>query len=207
MSKRKRDSGTYDDKLTKIEYDKYLKRAEILVKGGSANDNSHIYSEVDTANSSSHPFGDDSLSDVSDPPYVCSKLVKDVASFVVRRSMPVNHVNELLHIFNENDVANFPKSHKKLMNTVKERIETRTISNGSFVYFGISVGLKKKKVFLENTEHVVIDIGIDGAQLFNSSHLAIWPIMGSIVNLPNVKPFLIGNFMYSVILELILLWS
>ena len=59
--------------------------------------------------------------------------------------------------------------------------------------------LKKRQNILKNCNNknvmqypkIVLDINIDGLPLFKSSKTCIWPILGSIVNTPDVYPFVI----------------
>lgn len=59
-----------------------------------------------------------------------------------------------------------------------------------YVHYGIQTHFSThwSYTFLENTSEIQIDIGTDGASLFKSLKITIWP------NLPNVNPFLIGCY-------------
>lgn len=77
--------------------------------------------------------------------------------------------------------------------TPKEKIFVRKIIGGSYYYRGIGKALKERAHLLKDLNHIVLDIGIDGASIFHSSHLQIWP---SIVDDFNIRPFLIGKFFF-----------
>lgn len=124
-------------------------------------------------------------------------LARDLASFVVRRRVHTRATDDLLHVLNNHSVR-VPKTHEKLTKTPKEKINVRKIVGGSYYYRGIGKGLKERAHLFKDLGHIVLDIGIDGASLFHSSHLQIWP---SIVDEFNIRPFLIGKFFFQIYFE------
>lgn len=120
-------------------------------------------------------------------------LAKDLASFVVRRHIRTRATDDLLRVLNNNNVR-VPRTHQNLTKTPKEKINVRKMVGGSYYYRGIGKALKERAHLLKDLDHIILDIGIDGASLFHSSHLQIWPSIGSIVDEFNIRPFLIGNF-------------
>lgn len=72
----------------------------------------------------------------------------------------------------------------------------RTVAPGTYFHIGIETNLKKIIDYLknENVYNIVLDVGIDGLPLFKSKDMRLWPILGRIINLPNVNIFLIGSY-------------
>ncbi|XP_067630062.1 uncharacterized protein [Eurosta solidaginis] len=65
----------------------------------------------------------------------------------------------------------------------------------NILYFGIQDQLVSKQFsFLEAQEEVLIDVGVNGLKLFNSSSRVLWPILGALVHFPSVDPFVIASF-------------
>lgn len=124
---------------------------------------------------------------------VKDSLKRDLASLVVKRRFNQGQTKALLDILNKHDVTDV-KTHGKLMNIPKEKVTARKVVNGSIYYRGIRRALIERKHLLKNLKHVELDIGIDGATFFDSSRLTLWPVIGSVSNLRDIRPFLIGNF-------------
>lgn len=122
-------------------------------------------------------------------------LAKDLAAFVVRRRIHTRATDDLLHVLNQNDVR-VPKTHQNFTKTPKEKINVRKIVGGSYYYRGIRKALKERAHLLKDLNPIVLDIGIDGASLFHSSHLQIWPSIASIVDEFDIRPFVIGKFFF-----------
>lgn len=124
---------------------------------------------------------------------VRKQLSDDLASLVVKKRWEDRGVNELLRVLNNHDVKNVPKTKDKLLSTPKEKINVRPIAGGSFHYYGIRKALLRRTHLLKDLDHIEIDIGIDGARLYHSSPLQIWPSIASVANCSNIRPFLIGK--------------
>lgn len=120
-------------------------------------------------------------------------LATDLAGFVVRKGRPTRDTTELLHILNDHDIKEVPKTRNKLLKTPKEKIEQRVLSSGGTYYYrGIRKALEARKHLLVELDHIMLDVGIDGARVFKSSRLDLWPCMSSIANSKDIRPFLLG---------------
>lgn len=138
---------------------------------------------------------DEPLYDENSDDEVEISLATDLAKWVCKSRTPIIHVNGLLEILHKHGVYGLPKSCATLMKTPTTKVKIREVPPGQYVHFGIETHIQNNKYpFLENLDEVVIDIGIDGLKVFNSSSLTLWPILGSFVNRPNVSPFLIGCY-------------
>lgn len=156
--------------------------------------------------SDNYTDSDVDLSDISCPSSDDEEIVKntvkkrslsgDLAALVVKRRWHDREVNELLHVLNDHkvDEGKVPKTKAKLLNTPKEKINAREIAGGSFYYYGIRKALLRRAHLLKDLDHIELDIGIDGARIYHSSTLQMWPKIASVANCLNIRPFLIGKY-------------
>lgn len=120
-------------------------------------------------------------------------LATDLAGFVVRKGRPTRDATELLHILNDHNIKDLPKTRNNLLKVPKEKIEQRVLSGGgTFYYRGIRKSLESRKYLLVDLDHIELDVGIDGARPFKASKLDLWPCMSSISNSADIRPFLLG---------------
>ena len=64
-------------------------------------------------------------------------------------------------------------------NTKVTKLEEKT----SYYYFGIAETLKKYSIFLSHTEHIKLNVFIDGVEGDNSTGLVHWPILAKILEI------------------------
>lgn len=134
---------------------------------------------------------------------LCDENLTEVGNFldglrlwVVEFSQTVCAVDKLLAMINERlpSIRGVPKTHKTLMRTPTTSVPLRDVVPGQCAHYGIQNfmwTLTDESVLAK--EEIVIDIGIDGASLANSSGLQAWPIIGFIVG-TNVTVFDIGIY-------------
>lgn len=120
------------------------------------------------------------------------EIRKNIRQWVLSTNQTVAATNSLLKILSGK--LNIPKTYKTLMRTPLEKVIVRNVSPGSYAHFGI----RKYFAHLDDPDinerpEIVIDIGIDGGSLSNSSSVEIWPIMGILVN-SNHDAFVIGSY-------------
>jgi hypothetical protein len=74
------------------------------------------------------------------------------------------------------------------------------ISGGDYKYIGLRCGLVLQltlvpsKMWLKSLTSLDLSFNIDGLPLFSSSCISLWPILCSIVNIPESKPFAVALF-------------
>lgn len=151
----------------------------------------------------------DSSSDTDSSESICGGTNYDVPSlgmraelakiFVADRSRTA-HVGKVLKLIRKNGNTDIPLCYSTLVGTPNHKIAQRDVGEGKYFHYGIENNLLKMETHLRNkifksSDEIVIDIGIDGGSPFpNSSSLSLWPIMGAIVNMPHISPFLIGCY-------------
>lgn len=124
-----------------------------------------------------------------------SPFVVNLAKWVIETNIARDSVNSLLKLIGPNVNERIPKSYTTLMKTPLKKIVLKTLDPGMYFHYGIQSHFSNTSYgFLENANEIKIDIGIDGATLFKSSKITIWPIMGAFVDMPNIKSFLIGCY-------------
>ena len=90
-----------------------------------------------------------------------------------------------------------PRTKKTLLKPTFDDNNTvsKKIGIGEFVYIGVQnnlINCNNTKI-LHGTK-IVLDVNIDGLPLFKSSKTCIWPILGAIVDSPEIYPFVIGAY-------------
>lgn len=124
-----------------------------------------------------------------------SNLAEDLARLISQSKVSRDFTDKLLSVLKKNRVENLPTSSKTLMKTPHSKMIPKPMLPGEYIHFGIQNHfLNNNLMFLRNNDEISIDIGIDGLKVFNSSSLCLWPILGAIVDKPNVSPFLIGCY-------------
>lgn len=104
-------------------------------------------------------------------------------------------VDSLLKILNEENLE-VPTCFKSLLN-YSDKIIERTVAPGKYWHYGIKNQIKKISDLFNEFDEVIVDINVDGLPLFKSSNLSLWPILGKVVNICNIKVFLIGAYLGS----------
>lgn len=148
--------------------------------------------EYDAINESSEESMFDDFDENSAP---FNELAFKLAKHFVKSGWSHNSITGLLKILRENGHPDLPKTAKSILNTPIQRIEIWPCESGEFYYYGIEKTLMKyDNNELAKCEHIVLDINLDGLSLSKSSQYCIWPIMGSLVDMPNFYPFVIGAY-------------
>ncbi|XP_073819948.1 uncharacterized protein [Musca autumnalis] len=101
--------------------------------------------------------------------------------------------DDILAMLREENL-NVPSTSIQLLNYNKQPTLIRTVNPGQYYHFGLKKQISKLGNILENTDSIVLDVGIDGLPLFKSSSVSLWPILGKIVNLNVPSIFLIGVY-------------
>lgn len=126
-----------------------------------------------------------------------SDFVIGIAKWISESKVSRDSCNSLLKFLNENGHPDNPKDVSTIMKTPLQKIQLKNVHPGLYYHFGIQNHFAEKYYsFLDapSNNKVEIDIGIDGAKVFNASKITIWPIIGAFVNKPNLSPFLIGCY-------------
>ncbi|XP_011686398.1 PREDICTED: uncharacterized protein LOC105449098 [Wasmannia auropunctata] len=126
------------------------------------------------------------------------RLQKNLAYWASSERITRTSVNKLLQLLREErDLQPLPVNVRTLLKTPRSIDKPMTMEHGQYCHFGIEAGL----IFIFQTcnsalipDEVILSINIDGLPLVKSSNSQLWPILGSIRNFYNKKPFLIGAF-------------
>lgn len=83
-----------------------------------------------------------------------------------------------------------PKLARTLLHTPRKAVKPRSCPPGKFFYRGIQYHMDQyNEEFLTESDTVNIDFFIDGLSLSASSKFKMWPIIGSFVDQPTIRPF------------------
>lgn len=126
-------------------------------------------------------------------------LRDDLKTWVLKRKINCTATDDLLKVLNRHGHSELPLCYRTLMGTPLNKIEYEKIGRGDYYHVGL------EKIFAEcirlglfQSQDFDIRLGltvhVDGISYTSSSHLKGWPITGTINELPNVKPFLIGLY-------------
>jgi len=123
-------------------------------------------------------------------------LCKELREWAIRNRVPHNHITDLLKCLNRCGIDGVPSTARTLIGSYSSNIPlAKFMDPGQYCYFGIQNHfLTKKNIMPSDSDHVLIDIGIDGLRLLNSSHKGLWPILGSIVGNSHERPFVIACY-------------
>lgn len=100
-------------------------------------------------------------------------------------------VNDLLLSLNLFGFESLPKDYRTLLNT-QTNYEISQISGGEYFYNGITKSLRTMFKNLDKNLKISLCFNVDGLPLARSSKKVFWPILGSIFELPHIKPFVVA---------------
>ncbi|TGZ47888.1 Uncharacterized protein DBV15_12984 [Temnothorax longispinosus] len=86
-----------------------------------------------------------------------------------------------------------PKSYKTLLKTPR-KVLLKVIGTGKMWYKGIQANIRQKlsDAYIMDKGEIVMDVNIDGLNLYNSTDGEFWPILGSFSD--EADPFIIGVY-------------
>ncbi|XP_067621954.1 uncharacterized protein drl isoform X2 [Eurosta solidaginis] len=120
---------------------------------------------------------------------------KILKSWAMECNICQSHISKLLVALNKMGYNEFPLCAQTLFQTSISNLVVKNISGGEFAYFGIQAYFESKSFpCLNEKDEVLIDVGIDGLNVFNSSKKVLWPILGSIADFPKEPLFTIACF-------------
>jgi len=140
----------------------------------------------------------DSASDASLSSDECFSVTinQQLVEWVLKFNIPRTAVSALLQILQSNGI-NVPKDARTLMQTPKT-VDVASIAGGSYFYFGIADAIHSRVssqyVSMSGGNDIHLHINIDGLPLSRSSSVQLWPILGTIREIPCCQPFVIALF-------------
>lgn len=170
-----------------------------------SDNDSDSYSESDIDSDSGSDSNSDSEDNANSATYFNLdgnenvSLREELAKHVAMSRSRTKNVNSFLNILSKHGSKEIPKSYSTLMGTPKTKIVEKDVGSGKYFHYGIAKNLLTMESLLktnifESLSVINIDIGIDGGTPFNSSKLSLWPIIGALVNMLFLSPFLIGCY-------------
>lgn len=130
-----------------------------------------------------------------------SQFLKALAKWAIQNRITSTALNELLVLLRKSDsfcAADIPKSGRTLLKTPKtDDINYVDKCDGKYAYLGIYRYVKnfvQRKKIIFKTNHLSVDINIDGLPISKSSSAQFWPILGRIVEFEDQQPFVIALY-------------
>lgn len=124
-----------------------------------------------------------------------NSISKQLVLWAIKFWISHEALSALLLILRNFGHKELPKLAPTLLHTPRKAVQTRPCAPGEFFYRGIQYAvLQCNKVFLTTTETVTMDFFIDGLSLSDSSKMKMWPIMGSYVGQPKIRPIVVGCY-------------
>ena len=136
------------------------------------------YSYSDSDSSSDEEEGIDLYNEIKD---IGKRMDRDV-------------LNDLLKVLRKVGHEELPATAKTLLNTPKTT-KISPCDEGEYFHYGLKqslIDIADRGISLP--PEIEIDIGIDGLPLSKSGKKKFWPILGKIVNMEDLAPFLIGCY-------------
>lgn len=120
-----------------------------------------------------------------------------VRDFCLRWRLRTRCVRELLsifHLFGHDNVL--PKSSEALMRTPLSEIHLKDVEPGHYHHIGLTTIVKHlpSKVEINGDTTFRVVFHIDGISFANASSVQGWTILGKLVDVPDLRPFLIGVY-------------
>lgn len=174
------DTSSEDDDREEIEINENLEN----LHGSSSNSDSEYNVNIGNDNPNSIPvFGTQHDRDA----YILRTL-KEWALRGVSRKKINDLLSRLQPLF-----PILPKTYKTLLKTPR-KVPLKAIGTGKMWYKGIQANIRQKlsDAYIMDKGEIVMDMNIDGLNLYDSTYGEFWPILGSFSN--EADPFIIGVF-------------
>jgi len=186
------DDNEYDFGHSRLNSDASIRAASVQFGTDSDEDMSEQSITADNTESIDSASDANLSSDESFSVTVNQQLVVWVLKF----NIPRTAVSALLQILQSNGM-NLPKDARTLMQTPKT-VDVASIAGGSYFYFGIADAIRSRVssqyVHLSSGNDIHLHINIDGLPLSRSSLVQLWPLLGTIREIPCCQPFVIALF-------------
>ena len=124
-------------------------------------------------------------------------LADELAGWVHRCDVLLSHVGLLLGILRKYHPS-LPKDPRTLVKT-ERKVFIKQLKEGHYHHFGIKPTLtnlwnRNCLTVSDNSKQLLLQVNVDGLQVFKSSSYQFWPILGTIMNSVERKVFEIGIY-------------
>jgi len=111
-------------------------------------------------------------------------------------TLPHNDVDNILGVLHEYHPT-LPKTANALLHTPRDT-QAFNKYGGDYTYLGVKQGIMTKLAkFSRNynsVSEVRLSFNVDGVPIFSSNNKSLWPVLGSIENIPDKRPFIVALF-------------
>jgi len=125
-------------------------------------------------------------------------LADELADWAFRCNIPQIHVRSLRNILQKYHPC-LPKDPRTILKTARAVNVQALSGGGGYHHFGVKQTLQNMWMHGQlhmplSVKQLLLQINIDGLQLFKSSSYQLWPILGTVVNANETQVFEIGLF-------------
>ncbi|KAK0145122.1 hypothetical protein N1851_015976 [Merluccius polli] len=125
-------------------------------------------------------------------------LLDELSKWAAEHRITHNAINSLLSVLGKHHPS-LPKDARTLLGTARSTsLKVCHRAGGQYYYFGvmesISDILHQHQHTLATLPELQLQVNIDGLPLFKSSGAQLWPILGTVLNLPKTDPVTIGLY-------------
>ena len=155
------------------------------------------------------PVSSDDDAYESDDLQTATSFQDDIAEWVVDANISRDSCNKLLSVLRKHGL-HFPKDSRKLLKT-PQTVNVSAKCGGQYIHFGLRKHLHDVACNNVCCTNLSVQINVDGAQLYKSSNLQLWPILCTVnksqpfivtLYLGKAKPNSLDDFMNEFMIEL-----
>lgn len=121
-----------------------------------------------------------------------------IRSYATLHKLTQRGVRDLLLMLINKGIEGLPRTYQTLFNTPTSKVVFKTVEPGQYYHIGLEKISKELKTIIDvnvyNRKTLNLCLHIDGISLTQSSTLQAWTILGSLSELPNIHPFLVGIY-------------
>lgn len=116
------------------------------------------------------------------------RLQRDIRNWSVQFAVTNIALSALLTILKSHDCFHTFPSDARTLKETPTCTQLKTVHPGNYCHIGITSSLQKIwTMVVECVTSIELFVGIDGLPLFSSNSNELWPILGSVVNIPSIK--------------------
>lgn len=124
-----------------------------------------------------------------------NNITKELTLWAIKFFISHSALTALLNILRKFGHTDLPKLARTLLRTPRKAVTPRVCLPGFFFYRGIQFNLLNyNNTELKEMDTINVDFFIDGLSVSEISKVKMWPIMGSFVDIPNLRPFVVGCY-------------
>lgn len=122
-----------------------------------------------------------------------TSVIENITALIVKSRLSRKTCNPILKIFIKAKVDVLP-NYEALFKDQLTNTRIVSVPPGQYFHYGIEKSLHLLNFSNFASSSIMLDIGIDGIPLYKRSKTQLWPIVASVSNYNEIKPFRIGAY-------------